>query len=316
VESALSQTYRNLEIILVDDGSPDSCPELCDALAKQDGRIRVLHQKHAGVSAARNAGIATATGELIFFLDSDDQIMPDTIESLAQMRSDTQADISIIAITPVKEDEEVLPTTSKMLSAIKITSIEAQMMMLYQKEFDTSPCGKLVPAAIMKRYLFPVGRNYEDLAIVFRWLMAVDTVVYCTERKYRYTQNPDGIISQSFALKNALDEKQAMDELFAAMTQESPNMMRAAKSRRFSAYCHILLSISCKETQNQALKKDIRSVLRKDSVTVMQDTRARSKNRIGAAVYTIAGEVGIRIVFTMIKKLSPSVDRNLNRMFR
>ena len=82
VESLRSQTYENLEIILVDDGSPDGCPAICDAYVKKDARIQVIHQVNAGLSRARNAGIDIAGGEYIAFVDSDDYVAPDFIESL------------------------------------------------------------------------------------------------------------------------------------------------------------------------------------------------------------------------------------------
>jgi len=89
VECLLGQTYRNLEIILVDDGSPDNCPALCDAYGKQDGRIQVLHQKNAGLSGARNAGIGIAKGSYLAFVDSDDYVAPDFIQSLYELLRET-----------------------------------------------------------------------------------------------------------------------------------------------------------------------------------------------------------------------------------
>lgn len=82
VESLLGQTCRDLEILLVDDGSPDNCPQLCDELARKDGRIRVIHKENGGVSSARNAGIEAAEGEYLFFCDSDDWVEPEMLEKL------------------------------------------------------------------------------------------------------------------------------------------------------------------------------------------------------------------------------------------
>ena len=95
VNSVINQTYTNLEIILVDDGSPDNCPKMCDELAKTDKRIKVLHKQNGGLSSARNAGIDIATGEYISFVDSDDTINPQTLEILHKLIKDDNADISM-----------------------------------------------------------------------------------------------------------------------------------------------------------------------------------------------------------------------------
>ena len=85
VQSIVNQTYKNLEIILVDDGSPDNCPEMCDEWAKKDSRIKVIHQENAGLAEARNSGISVATGEFFMFIDSDDYAEPDMIELLLNL---------------------------------------------------------------------------------------------------------------------------------------------------------------------------------------------------------------------------------------
>ena len=89
VKSILSQTYKNLEVILVDDGSPDQCPAICDACAEKDARVKVIHQENKGLSGARNAGIDAASGEYLAFVDSDDYVSPHFIEELYQLLQDT-----------------------------------------------------------------------------------------------------------------------------------------------------------------------------------------------------------------------------------
>ena len=103
VESIVGQTYENLEIILVDDGSPDNCPALCDAAAAKDARIRVIHQKNGGLSAARNAGLDAARGAWIGFVDSDDYIAPEMYEVLYQAVQSTGADLALCDYAEVDE---------------------------------------------------------------------------------------------------------------------------------------------------------------------------------------------------------------------
>ena len=101
IESIVDQTYTNLEIILVDDGSPDRCPQMCDEWARRDTRIRVIHKKNGGLSDARNAGMAAATGEYIGFVDSDDWIKPDMFRLLYEKMEQMQSDIAACGVEMV-----------------------------------------------------------------------------------------------------------------------------------------------------------------------------------------------------------------------
>ena len=107
VSSIVNQTHKNLEIILVDDGSPDNCPAMCDAWAEKDSRIRVMHKTNGGLSDARNAGMAVATGELMAFVDSDDWIVPDMYEYLYQRLTEDNSDIAACGVQMVWEDKKL-----------------------------------------------------------------------------------------------------------------------------------------------------------------------------------------------------------------
>lgn len=106
VESIVGQTYKNLEIILVDDGSPDNCPAMCDEWAEKDSRIRVIHKENGGLCSARNAGMDIATGDYLGFVDSDDCIEPDMYQLLVENAVSTQADISRCGIFVDEESRE------------------------------------------------------------------------------------------------------------------------------------------------------------------------------------------------------------------
>lgn len=107
IESVVNQSYRNLEIILVDDGSPDKCPEMCDEWAKKDSRIKVVHKKNAGLGYARNTGIENATGEYICFLDSDDYIALDTLEKACRLANDEMADVVVFGYCQVNHNGQM-----------------------------------------------------------------------------------------------------------------------------------------------------------------------------------------------------------------
>ena len=111
IDSIINQTYKNLEIILVDDGSPDNCPKICDEYAKRDNRIKVIHKENGGLSSARNAGIEIATGDFSAFVDSDDWIDSDMYESLVKLSDEYNADIAECGyrfIRPWKVENKIL----------------------------------------------------------------------------------------------------------------------------------------------------------------------------------------------------------------
>ena len=111
VESILGQTYKNVEVILVDDGSPDNCGEMCDVFAKRDHRVRVIHKKNGGLSDARNAGIEIAKGKYLSFLDSDDWVHPKYIEKLYYLMMTTKSDIAACKFIRTSS-EDILADTS------------------------------------------------------------------------------------------------------------------------------------------------------------------------------------------------------------
>lgn len=117
IKSVINQTYNNLEIILVDDGSPDNCPEICEEWAKKDKRIKVIHKKNAGLGCARNTGIENATGEYICFFDSDDYIELDAIEKAYTLAQNEKSDIVTFGFSTVKSDgtigDSIVPKTDK-----------------------------------------------------------------------------------------------------------------------------------------------------------------------------------------------------------
>ena len=157
VKSILSQTYKNLEVILVDDGSPDQCPAICDACAEKDARVKVIHQENKGLSGARNAGIDAASGEYLAFVDSDDYVSPHFIEELYQLLQDTGCAIVIIAHMNKAKDTSPLYRTN---GSIDIASAARSILAV------TRTANKQNPAA---RYLVQVKSNLAPMgsAILF-----------------------------------------------------------------------------------------------------------------------------------------------------
>lgn len=214
VESVVNQTYKNLEIILVDDGSTDSSGKLCDEFAEKCERIRVIHKTNGGLSSARNAGIEVATGDYLFFLDSDDYITRNAIEVLYSVAIENDADISIgrMERTTLRYNSACCDNISK--SEINLyTSQEALVEMLYGRNYSTSAGGKLFRRGLFDDLEFPDGRFSEDLFTIYKTILRTKRVCYVSVLVYCYYYRREGSIVVSKYSKKHLEAIEAVDNI-------------------------------------------------------------------------------------------------------
>lgn len=199
VFSVVNQTYTNLEIILVDDGSPDSCGEMCDTWAKKDKRIQVIHKTNGGLSDARNAGLAVATGSLIGFIDSDDWIESAFFERLYEVMTTCNADVAECATQFVDEKGSVLRTRKV---ATENTDRLASMRRLiledgvYQTVWD-----KLYRREIVQGIPFEVGKYNEDEFWTYQVLMRANSIAFVSVPLYNYLQRSGSIIGTGYNMR-------------------------------------------------------------------------------------------------------------------
>lgn len=191
VKSIQNQTYQNLEIILVDDGSPDHCGAMCDEYAQSDKRIRVIHKKNGGLADARNHGLDIARGDYIAFVDSDDYIHPQMYESMLRAAVDNEADIVISDWKKVNQEEnhllENMIPDEKRLQAVDGKKIQY----LYFDKPDsrityTVAWNKLYTKEIFTGRRFPVGKVHEDEFVTFQILYDAKKIIYLPEELYFY----------------------------------------------------------------------------------------------------------------------------------
>ena len=195
VESLLSQTYKDFEIILVDDGSPDTCPAMCDAYAKKYSNIHALHKENGGLSDARNAGMTAAKGEYVTFVDSDDYVHPAYLEMLMQgIRQG--ADFSVCGFTEVYDGNGIEDLDTSRISAACVNAKEGLAEILYQGFHDVSACGILLPASLARKYPFPKGKLFEDLYTTYKFYLAAETVAFIRVPLYYYFQRKWSIMGR------------------------------------------------------------------------------------------------------------------------
>lgn len=205
VDSILSQTFSDFELILVDDGSSDNCPAICDEYARKDSRVRVIHQKNGGLSAARNAGIdwvfANSNSDWITFVDSDDGLAQYSLERLIAETERHQTDISIGKFVRFYDG---FPEEKKSAcSQVKVISGREACYALYGDDAVTytTAWAKLYKAELFRDIRYPVGRIHEDEATTYKVLYKASKVAVLDEKLYYYRDNPDGIMNTRFSVK-------------------------------------------------------------------------------------------------------------------
>lgn len=263
VKSILSQTYKNLEVILVDDGSPDQCPAICDACAEKDVRVKVLHQENKGLSGARNAGIDAASGEYLAFVDSDDYVSPHFIEELYQLLQDTGCAIGQCRFSYVKGDGLVEEGDS----AFCIYRGESLMEQLYGPE-EKATCfvvawNKLYRAELFKEtgIRYPEGRIHEDEAITYRLFHEAKKLAFLDRALYGYYTENGGSITSVFSAKR-LQWLTAHEERIAFFKKNGYEKLLPAAYRKLCDAC-ITFYFRCTEQVKDAeeLKKELRKRL-------------------------------------------------------
>ena len=200
IDSILAQTFTDFELILVDDGSPDNCPALCDAAAAKDARIRVIHQKNGGLSAARNAGLDAARGAWIGFVDSDDYIAPEMYEAMYHAVQSTGADLALCDYVKVDETGALCTQTHVAVPQKSLTGRE-----LLQKAYWTTvqiAWNKLYHRTIFAQLRYPVGKLNEDFFVIPEICLNTQRAVVVPEVLYYYVQRGDSIMGKSRTLRH------------------------------------------------------------------------------------------------------------------
>ncbi len=227
IESIVNQTYTNLEIILVDDGSPDNCPLMCDEWAKKDSRIKVIHKTNGGLSDARNAGLSVATGSYIGFIDSDDWIRSDMYELLLSNLINNNCDISVCGIQCVSENETFINTLTP--NGFHILDADQAMLSIINEDLLKQPVWyKLYRRATIEGIKFPIGKCHEDVFWSYKAIGNASRVCVCDDLCYFYRQRNDSIMGKSFSIKH-YDSLEAKIQRVEYITKHFPSMSDNAK---------------------------------------------------------------------------------------
>lgn len=298
IESIIAQTYRDFELILVDDGSKDNCPQICDSYAKKDKRIRVIHKENGGLSDARNAGTLVAEGKYITYIDSDDYVNPLYLEMLLKAIIQTGADLSIVDFKKVYSMDECDCVNKRNIRISKKPAHDVLSLILYQKIHDVSAWGMLLPLWMAKKHFFPKGRLFEDLFTTYKFYLEASEVAIVRVKLYYYLQRNNSIMNGNYNREYLQDMIEASENIITAC-RESDILSRAAKNKCFSNYCNII--IYCDEIMKNDCKllDKINGYLDEQKYKILFDNDSRVKNRL-AALCLVFGNNVLKTLFAII----------------
>lgn len=262
IYSIINQTYTNIEIILIDDGSTDRCKYICDEFLDKDDRIRVIHKSNGGLSEARNVGIEMSNGNYITFIDSDDYISIDYIESLYRSIRRNIADIAILKLKFTTSLNESLEANRIMHEKV-FNKEEALSEILYSNEFSTSACGKLFAKNLFSYIRFPVGKYSEDLFTIYKTFLDSKKIVFIDNEAYHYFMRQGSITNKKFNIKH-LDTIEALHLINKNVVSIYPRLKTAYKSAYIEAIARLLqVNIPIQYLVTNSLWNDVKK-FRKD----------------------------------------------------
>lgn len=224
LDSIVNQTYRNLEIILVDDGSPDRCGEICDEYAVVDKRIIVIHQENKGLSEARNSGLDIATGSFILFIDSDDWVAINTCESALQHILEQHADMVCFGF------QTVFPSGIKHIHATISPGAQDKALAMHQLVWHRWIAGDVVWNKLYSRHLFkgvrfPPGRLHEDLATMYKLIHRAHSIYLSSDLLYNYIKRDGAITSDRYRYQAHNDRMRSYYERLAFLQDQYPELV-------------------------------------------------------------------------------------------
>jgi glycosyltransferase involved in cell wall biosynthesis len=249
IESICNQSYKNLQIILVDDQSPDRCPEICDGYAKKDPRILVIHQKNKGVSGARNTGITHAFGDFLMFVDSDDELYTNAVEILVQDARDYCADV----VSAIKRVVDKNGNTTCIDADGNCNVFHGENTLLLALEGDpntNSACAKLFRASFLQDIQFDEGKNLnEDGFFMFQCFLKKPLLVQHNVAVYQYNTRQHSSSRQSFS-ENYLSMLYFCDRKKELIAAQYPQYMHLCYNMEVRTNLYFL-DVLCKTTEKK-----------------------------------------------------------------
>ena len=275
LSSLVNQTYQNLEILIIDDGSTDESGNICDKYAEADPRIKVFHQENAGVSAARNIGLDHMTGEIVAFLDPDDVFMPDAIKSMVRKKYDENADIVMGRYFETEsEDSLIVPEGYSKKPSIIAGAYDraAALCAVNDRKINHAVWNKIYSRKLWENVRFPIGRFFEDVEAIFSVFDRCEKLFVLDELVYIYRSRP-GSTMHSFDLPRIKDRIVSLEYRESFVSGRYPeiyNEKQLVNTRRNMML--IMIMLYCKYSKEKDIEwKNFRRSLRKDIIAFKRE---------------------------------------------
>ncbi len=298
IKSVINQTYKNLEIILVDDGSPDNCGNICDNYAEQDHRIKVIHKDNGGLSDARNAGIKSATGEYIGFVDSDDYISEYMYEKLYELIEKNNADISCCGVSLCTKNS-IRPQAIEEQTFVCNNEDAFRYMLEGKNMLNIWVWCKLYKREIFDKILFQRGKRYEDVFFMNDLIPIINTVAVTTHPYYYYVLRDESITNSDFVTDD-LNIITAYEICKNTLSDKYPSLQKQIEFRYIWSHFFILdkMILERKKYKKTYPFKYTVQFLRKNIIRIIRNkyfTKERKLSAIllffGSPLYRIAAKI-------------------------
>lgn len=239
LESISNQSYDNLEILLINDGSTDGSAAIAEEYMNKDNRMILFNKQNGGLSDARNYGLEKASGDYIAFVDSDDYVSSDFIETLAANLEKEQADLSIIGYRMFWDNGKEVYKAPKGLYKV-YSQPEAIRHLMIQDEFESMSWAILAKKELFKDIRFPKGKLFEDIPTTFEMFLKSRKIVWQSDAKYHYYQRPDGIVNSTFNVNKA--DMVAFSQLYIDYARKNNCFLKEAYANYLKAILMMLLN--------------------------------------------------------------------------
>ncbi len=311
LDSIIQQTYRNLEILLIDDGSTDCSGAICENYALRDKRIKVIHKKNGGLSDARNKGLDICSGDYVSFVDADDYVGSDYIEQLYSAICETHAEIAVCDTYKFYDEAKLLSAIPQKGPKLLFSNIEALEDALYRRNLTFYANGKLYKNELFREIRFPYDRLFEDLYTTYKVIYRANQVVYLPLPNYFYRQRTGSIVNSSFQ-KKRMESVKACYEILNFVTQKRLPLVRAVESKIFISCIDLSRRIQDKEKYNEEWKF-LYGEIKKYRWIVFKDSNNKYLVRIIAALSIVSPKItyvlgklyGVLINRQIVKPLKP-----------
>lgn len=260
IDGIISQSYTNLEIILVDDGTPDNCGTICDEYASKDKRIKVIHKSNGGLSDARNVAIDVMRGKYVTFIDSDDYIGTDYIMCMYKALIETDSDLAICEYAYIYEDGKMINHPYNDKKRLVFNQEQALYELLNSKKYSNSAWGKLYTSDHFRNVRYPKGRLYEDVPTTYKLFMQSSKIVFCADVQYYYLYRENAISKQKFTPAR-MDAVEFAEGMVKDIINKFPRLRKIGECRLFDAYLAVYLLIG-KTMDNQEISSEINRKIR------------------------------------------------------